>query len=113
MAEQLSVTQLRVEFRRYMEASFAQELIDFYVDSLDREEITCFFERQVPVSVRLHIENLPGEDILKYFGAIPVKSPLLLGTTADLCEHLRCEAVHITTQLVFHDGRRRCSCIGA
>ncbi|CAM9367670.1 unnamed protein product [Sphacelaria rigidula] len=29
-----------------MEARVAQELIDFYVDSLDREEITCFFERQ-------------------------------------------------------------------
>lgn len=50
LEEQLSVKQLRAEFRRYMEARIAQELIDFYVDSLDREEITCFFDRQVPSS---------------------------------------------------------------
>ncbi|CAN0477642.1 unnamed protein product [Ectocarpus sp. 12 AP-2014] len=50
LAEQLSVDQLRDEFRRYIKTKVAQELIDFYVDSLDREEVTDFFERQVNVS---------------------------------------------------------------
>ncbi|CAM9451135.1 unnamed protein product, partial [Ectocarpus sp. 4 AP-2014] len=46
LAEQLSVEQLRVEFRRYIETKVAQELVDFYLDSLDREEITGYFGRQ-------------------------------------------------------------------
>ncbi|CAM9700874.1 unnamed protein product [Ectocarpus sp. 4 AP-2014] len=50
LAEQLSVEQLRNEFRRYIKTKVAQELIDFYLDSLDREEVTDFFERQVNVS---------------------------------------------------------------
>lgn len=47
LAEQLSVEQLRTEFRRYIKTKVAQELVDFYLDSLDREEVTGFFERQV------------------------------------------------------------------
>lgn len=47
LAEQLSVDQLREEFRRYIKTKVAQELVDFYLDSLDREEVTGFFERQV------------------------------------------------------------------
>ncbi|CAB1104899.1 unnamed protein product [Ectocarpus sp. CCAP 1310/34] len=46
LAEQLSVQQLRVEFRRYVETMVAQELVDFYLDSLDREEIKGYFARQ-------------------------------------------------------------------
>ncbi|CAB1110198.1 unnamed protein product [Ectocarpus sp. CCAP 1310/34] len=46
LAEQLSVDQLRDEFRRYIKTKVAQELIDFYLDSLDREEVADFFERQ-------------------------------------------------------------------
>ncbi|CAM9258459.1 unnamed protein product [Scytosiphon promiscuus] len=38
LAEQLSVEQLRTEFRRYIKTKVAQELVDFYLDSLDREE---------------------------------------------------------------------------
>ncbi|CAN0187627.1 unnamed protein product, partial [Ectocarpus sp. 13 AM-2016] len=38
--------QLRDEFRRYIKTKVAQELIDFYLDSLDREEVAGFFERQ-------------------------------------------------------------------
>lgn len=52
LAEQLSVEQLREEFRRYIRTKVAQELVDFYLDSLDREEVTGFFERQV--SSNLH-----------------------------------------------------------
>ncbi|CAN0413649.1 unnamed protein product, partial [Ectocarpus sp. 12 AP-2014] len=47
LAEQLSVEQLRDEFRQYIKTKVAQELIDFYLDSLDREEVMGFFERQV------------------------------------------------------------------
>lgn len=47
LAEQLSVKQLREEFRRYITARVAEELMDFYFDSLDREEVKGFFERQV------------------------------------------------------------------
>ena len=47
LAEQLSVDQLREEFRRYVKTKVAQELVDFYLDSLDREEVKGFFERQV------------------------------------------------------------------
>ncbi len=47
LAEQLSVDQLREEFRRYIKTKVAQELVDFYLDSLDREEVAGFFERQV------------------------------------------------------------------
>lgn len=50
LAEQLSVEQLRDEFRRYIKTKVAQELVDFYLDSLDREEVTGFFERQVTSS---------------------------------------------------------------
>lgn len=39
--------QLRTEFRRYIKTKVAQELIDFYLDSLNREEVLGFFERQV------------------------------------------------------------------
>ncbi|CAN0228913.1 unnamed protein product, partial [Ectocarpus fasciculatus] len=46
LAEQLSVEQLRVEFRKYIETKVAQELMDFYLDSLDREEIKEYFPRQ-------------------------------------------------------------------
>ncbi|CAM9465258.1 unnamed protein product [Ectocarpus sp. 6 AP-2014] len=46
LAEQLSVEQLRDEFRQYIKTKVAQELIDFYLDSLDREEVMGFFERQ-------------------------------------------------------------------
>ncbi|CAM9864710.1 unnamed protein product [Ectocarpus sp. 6 AP-2014] len=46
LAQQLSVEQLRVEFRRYVEAKVAHELVDFYLDSLDREEIMEYFARQ-------------------------------------------------------------------
>ncbi|CBJ31524.1 similar to regulator of G-protein signaling 16 [Ectocarpus siliculosus] len=46
LAEQLSVQQLRVEFRKYVETMVAQELVDFYLDSLDREEIKGYFGRQ-------------------------------------------------------------------
>ncbi|CAM9864575.1 unnamed protein product [Ectocarpus sp. 6 AP-2014] len=46
LAEQLSVEQLRVEFRKYVETMVAQELVDFYLDSLDREEIKGYFGRQ-------------------------------------------------------------------
>lgn len=52
LAEQLSVDQLRDEFRRYIKTKVAQELMDFYLDSLDREEVTGFFERQV--TFKLH-----------------------------------------------------------
>lgn len=48
LAEQLSVEQLRTEFRGYVETKVAQELVDFYLDSLDREEVAEFFDRQVP-----------------------------------------------------------------
>lgn len=51
MAEQLSVDQLRTEFRKYIKTKIAQELIDFYQDSLDREEVEDFFERQVRPSL--------------------------------------------------------------
>ncbi len=47
LAEQLSVEQLRTEFRGYIETKVAQELVDFYLDSLDREEVAGFFKRQV------------------------------------------------------------------
>lgn len=47
LAEQLSVQQLREEFRIYVTTKVAEELVDFYLGSLDREEITGFFERQV------------------------------------------------------------------
>ncbi|CAN0194843.1 unnamed protein product, partial [Ectocarpus sp. 13 AM-2016] len=46
LAQQLSVEQLRVEFRRYVEMKVAHELVDFYLDSLDREEIEEYFARQ-------------------------------------------------------------------
>ena len=39
--------QLRIEFRGYIETKVAQELVDFYLDSLDREEVAGFFKRQV------------------------------------------------------------------
>ncbi|CAM9905729.1 unnamed protein product, partial [Hapterophycus canaliculatus] len=52
LAEQLSVDQLRQEFRRYVKTRVAQELVDFYLDSLDREEVTGFFERQA-VTMRI------------------------------------------------------------
>ncbi len=39
--------QLREEFRRYAKTQVAQELVDFYVESLDREEVKGYFERQV------------------------------------------------------------------
>ena len=39
--------QLREEFRRYIKTRVAQELVDFYLDSLDREEVKGYFERQV------------------------------------------------------------------
>lgn len=48
LAEQLSVEQLRTEFRGYIERKVARELVDFYLDSLDREEVAGFFDRQVP-----------------------------------------------------------------
>lgn len=47
LAEQLSVDQLRSEFRRYIKRKVAVELVDFYLDSLDREEVVDFFQRQV------------------------------------------------------------------
>lgn len=47
LAEQLSVDQLRDEFRRYIKTKVAQELVEFYLDSLEREEVAGFFERQV------------------------------------------------------------------
>lgn len=60
LAEQLSVDQLRIEFRRYVKTKVAQELVDFYLDSLKREEVTGFFERQVRHSViRGHIRPSP------------------------------------------------------
>ncbi|CBJ31534.1 signal transducer, putative [Ectocarpus siliculosus] len=46
LAEQLSVEQLRDEFRKYIEMKVAQELMDFYIESLDREEIKEYFPRQ-------------------------------------------------------------------
>ncbi|CAM9480659.1 unnamed protein product, partial [Ascophyllum nodosum] len=46
LAEQLSVEQLRIEFRCYIKTKVAQELVDFYIDSLDREEVQNFFVRQ-------------------------------------------------------------------
>ncbi|CBJ31529.1 signal transducer, putative [Ectocarpus siliculosus] len=52
LAEQLSVEQLRAEFRRYIETKVAQELVDFYLDSLDREEIKEYFTRQA-VTMRI------------------------------------------------------------
>eukprot|EP00904_Undaria_pinnatifida_P012481 jgi/Undpi1/8363/HiC_scaffold_25.g10831.m1 len=52
LAEQLSVDQLRIEFRRYVKTKVAQELVDFYLDSLKREEVTGFFERQA-VTMRI------------------------------------------------------------
>ncbi|CAM9372968.1 unnamed protein product [Ectocarpus fasciculatus] len=52
LAEQLSVQQLRVEFRRYIETKVAQELVDFYLDSLDREEVKGYFPRQA-VTMRI------------------------------------------------------------
>lgn len=56
LAEQLSVDQLRAEFRKYIKTKIAQELIDFYQDSLDREEVEDFFERQVGWLVE-HVPN--------------------------------------------------------
>ena len=47
LAEQLSIDQLREEFRRYVKTKVAEELVDFYIDSLDREEVKGYFERQV------------------------------------------------------------------
>eukprot|EP00904_Undaria_pinnatifida_P012482 jgi/Undpi1/8364/HiC_scaffold_25.g10832.m1 len=52
LAEQLSVDQLRTEFRSYIKTKVAQELVDFYLDSLDREEVKDFFERQA-VTMRI------------------------------------------------------------
>ncbi|CAM9276032.1 unnamed protein product, partial [Pylaiella littoralis] len=52
LAEQLSVDHLREEFRRYIKTKVAQELVDFYLDSLHREEVTGFFERQA-VTMRI------------------------------------------------------------
>eukprot|EP00903_Cladosiphon_okamuranus_P013298 g12395.t2 len=52
LAEQLSVEQLRTEFRGYIETKVAQELVDFYLDSLDREEVEGFFDRQA-VTMRI------------------------------------------------------------
>ncbi|CAN0106221.1 unnamed protein product [Ectocarpus fasciculatus] len=52
LAEQLSVQQLRAEFRRYIETKVAQELVDFYLDSLDREEVNGYFPRQA-VTMRI------------------------------------------------------------
>ncbi|CBJ31531.1 signal transducer, putative [Ectocarpus siliculosus] len=52
LAEQLSVEQLRTEFRRYIETRVAQELVNFYLDSLDREEIKEYFARQA-VTMRI------------------------------------------------------------
>eukprot|EP00903_Cladosiphon_okamuranus_P006660 g6502.t2 len=60
LAEQLSVEQLRDEFRRYIKTKVAQELVDFYLDSLDREEVTGFFERQA-VTMRI-VEQYVRED---------------------------------------------------
>lgn len=51
LAEQLSVRQLREEFRRYITFRVAKELVDFYLDSLDREEVKGFFKRQVNFKV--------------------------------------------------------------
>ncbi|CAN0088475.1 unnamed protein product [Ectocarpus sp. 12 AP-2014] len=64
LAEQLSVQQLRVEFRRYVETMVAQELVDFYLDSLDREEIKGYFGRQAATMriVEQYIrEGSPGQ----------------------------------------------------
>ncbi|CAM9864373.1 unnamed protein product [Ectocarpus sp. 6 AP-2014] len=52
LAEQLSVEQLRIEFRGYMQTKVARELVDFYFESLDREEIHGFFGRQA-VTMRI------------------------------------------------------------
>ncbi|CAM9758034.1 unnamed protein product [Ascophyllum nodosum] len=52
LAEQLSVERLRSEFRRYIKTKVAQELVDFYLESLDREEVQDFFERQA-VTMRI------------------------------------------------------------
>ena len=61
LAEQLSVDQLRTEFRSYIKTKVAQELVDFYLDSLDREEVKDFFERQVRHSfIRGCAGSIPG-----------------------------------------------------
>eukprot|EP00903_Cladosiphon_okamuranus_P006656 g6499.t1 len=52
LAEQPTVDQLRDELRRYIKTKVAQELVNFYLDSLDREEVKGFFERQ---AVTMHI----------------------------------------------------------
>ncbi|CAM9477524.1 unnamed protein product, partial [Hapterophycus canaliculatus] len=62
LAEQLSVEQLRTEFRRYIKTKVAQELVDFYLDSLDREEVSGFFERQA-VTMRI-VDRFIREDSL-------------------------------------------------
>ena len=67
LAEQLSVDQLRDEFRRYIKTKVAQELVDFYLDSLDREEVTGFFERQVTLA-----SSLPGVDYLGHLCVVVV-----------------------------------------
>ena len=72
LAEQLSVEQLRDEFRRYIRTKVAQELVDFYLDSLDREEVAGFFERQV------HTISIVGDD---------VKSSLILHVPRAIYAH--------------------------
>eukprot|EP00903_Cladosiphon_okamuranus_P006658 g6501.t1 len=52
LEEQPTVDQLRDELRRYIKTKVAQELVDFYLDSLDREEVKGFFERQA-VTMRI------------------------------------------------------------
>ncbi|CAM9514857.1 unnamed protein product, partial [Discosporangium mesarthrocarpum] len=52
LEEQLSVSQLRAAFRKYIKSRVAHENLDFYQDSLQREEVEDFFERQA-VTMRI------------------------------------------------------------
>ena len=67
--------QLREEFRRYIRTKVAQELVDFYLDSLDREEVTGFFERQVKSLIRPTAAAVCG---MLCFGASVVLAGIML-----------------------------------
>ncbi|CAM9633812.1 unnamed protein product [Ectocarpus sp. 13 AM-2016] len=94
LAEQLSVDQLRDEFRRYIKTKVVQELIDFYVDSLDREEVTDFFERQA-ATMRIVDQYIRegSSDQVNVSGACREKILTTDVTAFDIFEEARAEVL--------------------
>ncbi|CAN0141568.1 unnamed protein product, partial [Ectocarpus sp. 4 AP-2014] len=96
LAEQLSVDQLRDEFRRYIKTKVAQELIDFYLDSLDREEVAGFFERQAATMriVEQYIKE-GARDQVNVSGACREKILATDVTAFDIFDEARAEVLAV------------------